>query len=56
MKPNPLDQFFDTSNFEILDAGKDKKPSDDNSGRNRIFEIEIVGPIRLVRGTLSGWR
>lgn len=49
-KPNPLDQFFDSSNFEILDSSSSNadKSNDGNFGGNRVFEIEIIGPYQLV--------
>ena len=48
-KPNPLDQFFDSSNFEIFDSlSKPGNKEEGNLGGNRVFEIEIIGPYQLV--------
>ena len=47
-KPNPLDQFFDSSNFEIFDSMKGGDKEEGNLGGNRVFEIEIIGPYQLV--------
>lgn len=52
MKPNPLDKFFDSNAFEMVDQTKDKTAEEEfgaNLGPNRIFEIEIIGPYQLVR-------
>lgn len=55
-KPNPLDQFFDSSNFEILDSSSSNadKSNDGNFGGNRVFEIEIIGPYQLDSAQING--
>ena len=52
MRSNPLDQMLDSDSFEMIDGTKDKDSDkssvEQNFVPNRIFEIEIIGPYRLV--------
>lgn len=54
-KPNPLDQFLDSRNFEILDSNSLKKNDESNLGGNRVFEIEIIGPYQLDSAQINGF-
>lgn len=55
-KKNPLDEFFDSSNFEMLDSKEQKVESGEfPSGGNRVFEIEIIGPYKINSANINGF-